>query len=645
MDLLRLLEPEESVGTLWHRLIGGGASTPRFPNAAVRFEDISARLSIFFRGIGGDASVEIKSAVPEVSHHRLNRLTRLGTRSERVARARFDGTQFRLPHTLDCFPQRDLNEQLYYWLAAWTAAGGNEVTTYQPDPLRRDLARINHADRTTRRVLELFPGLAKHYDRLRIAMLALRPKLALPVVETEVELRIRNALGDIGDISPLSRIPAEEEHGCAEVEVSAPRGYCPYLPVPVWGEIDAPRKSGPAENTHDENPDSSKPPSGDGKSRRAERQSFEQVRKGGLFVHRFDKILTWTEFMNLHREVEDDDEDGARKAADDHDMISVGNVRKRIATRLKIDLDLAPSDVDAEKLSDVHTYPEWDCRRQANLADHTRVLERCGEIAPSGAGWNPGPEAERRIRAVRRQFAALRPRRELVGGQLDGHELDMDAVIRAQADLKASGVGSDRLFKQAREQARDLSVAVLVDVSRSTESFIENRAVIDIEREALIALSEGLHSGGDEAGIFAFSSLRRDRVYVSRLKAFEEAPSPVVRSRIAALKPGFYTRLGAAVRHMSALLQQRPNRKRLLLVLTDGKPNDLDHYDGRYGVEDTRHAIEEARRSGHAVFGITIDSKAQSYFPRIFGASGFAILSRPSRLTAALPILYRHLIS
>jgi nitric oxide reductase NorD protein len=643
MDLLHLLEPEESVGTLWHRLIGGGAITPRFPNAAVRLEDISARLSIFFRGIGGDAGVEIKSAVPEVSHHRLNRLTRLGKRSERVARARFDGEQFHLPHTLDFFREREHNEQLYYWLAAWTIAGGNEAATHQPDPLRRDLARISHADRTTRRTLELFPGLAKHYDRLRIATLALRPKLALPIVEAEVEQRIRNALGDTSDISPLSRTPADQEHGRAEV--SAPRGYCPYLPVPVWGEIDAPCKSGLAENTHDEDPGSSKPPGGDGESRRAERRPSEQVHKGGLFVHRFDKILTWTEFMNLHREVEDDDEDGARKAADDHEVISVGNVRKRTATRLKIDLDLAPSDVDAERLSDVHTYPEWDCRRQANLADHTRVLERCGEIASSGEGWHPGPEAERRIRAVRRQFAALRPRRELVGGQLDGYELDMDALIRAHVDLKASGVGSDRLFMQAREQARDLSVAVLIDVSRSTESFVENRAVIDIEREALIALSEGLHSGGDEAGLFAFSSLRRERVYVSRLKDFDEAPSPVVRSRIAALKPGFYTRLGAAVRHMSALLQQRPNRKRLLLVLTDGKPNDLDHYDGRYGVEDTRHAIEEARRAGHAVFGITIDSKAQSYFPRIFGASAFAILSRPARLTATLPILYRHLIS
>src|SRR5690606_17804798 len=125
-------------------------------------------------GIGGDAGVEIKSSVSDVSHHRLNRRIRLGKRSERVSRARFDGEQFRLPHVLDLFPERDDNERLYYWLAAWTAASGNDAATFQSDPLRRDLARISHADRTTRRALELFPGLAKHYHRLRIATLALR---------------------------------------------------------------------------------------------------------------------------------------------------------------------------------------------------------------------------------------------------------------------------------------------------------------------------------------------------------------------------------------------------------------------------------------------------------------------------------------
>jgi nitric oxide reductase NorD protein len=118
-----------------------------------------------------------------------------------------------------------------------------------------------------------------------------------------------------------------------------------------------------------------------------------------------------------------------------------------------------------------------------------------------------------------------------------------------------------------------------------------------------------------------------------------------IRSRVAALRPGFYTRLGAAIRHTSQILAKRPSRKRLLIILTDGKPNDLDHYEGRFGIEDTRKAIEEARRAGQCVFGITIDDKAQNYFPRIFGPGAFAIVSHPNRLLAALPVLYRHLVS
>ena len=91
-------------------------------------------------------------------------------------------------------------------------------------------------------------------------------------------------------------------------------------------------------------------------------------------------------------------------------------------------------------------------------------------------------------------------------------------------------------------------------------------------------------------------------------------------------------------------LSKRPSRKRLLLVLTDGKPNDLDHYDGRYGIEDSRRAIGEARGAGQAVARYTVDAKAHSYVPQNLGARGFSIVSRPERLTASLPVLYRHLI-
>jgi len=120
---------------------------------------------------------------------------------------------------------------------------------------------------------------------------------------------------------------------------------------------------------------------------------------------------------------------------------------------------------------------------------------------------------------------------------------------------------------------------------------------------------------------------------------------PAVEDRIAGLRPGHYTRLGAALRYTSAKLARRPRQRRLLLVLTDGKPNDLDHYEGRHGIEDSHMAVREARRQGQSVFAVTIDSKSQATFSRIFGPSGYVVVPNPEKLTAALPQLYRHLVS
>jgi nitric oxide reductase NorD protein len=102
--------------------------------------------------------------------------------------------------------------------------------------------------------------------------------------------------------------------------------------------------------------------------------------------------------------------------------------------------------------------------------------------------------------------------------------------------------------------------------------------------------------------------------------------------------------MGAALRHTCHLLSKRPERHRLLLLLSDGKPNDLDYYEGRYGIEDTRQAILEARKAGLAVFGITIDRKAQDYFPYLFGRGGYAIVGRPDRLSHILPIICQQLV-
>ena len=124
---------------------------------------------------------------------------------------------------------------------------------------------------------------------------------------------------------------------------------------------------------------------------------------------------------------------------------------------------------------------------------------------------------------------------------------------------------------------------------------------------------------------------------------FAENFGNAVLRRIGAVKPSFYPRIRADFRHVTAVLEKRPNRHRLLLVITDGKPNDIDHYEGRYGIEDTAKAIAEARAKGLAVFGVTIDKKAQAYFPRLFGRGSYAIVHHLAQLTAALPRIYRHL--
>lgn len=227
---------------------------------------------------------------------------------------------------------------------------------------------------------------------------------------------------------------------------------------------------------------------------------------------------------------------------------------------------------------------------------------------------------------------------------MEGPDLDIDALIGARVDIAASGHGADRIYQDLRTTERDLSVAFLLDVSRSTEAAMGETCVIDVAREALSALAGGIDAAGDRLGIWAFSSLRRDRVFISRCKSFEEAMSPQVTDRICGLKPGHYTRLGAAIRHISAQLAEETATRKLLIVITDGKPNDLDHYEGTYGIEDSHMPVREARRQDQAVYGVVIDEDGQDWFARIFGRGGFTLMPNPARLLRALPDIYRTLI-
>ncbi len=630
-------EPEETVGKLWHAFASRLDAPEVHHGASVDLSEVSGRLAVFFRGLGGAHSVELRAVSPEVSRHRLSFLRRLGAEAEILPRASFDGEILRLPERLAVFPSREANGALYLWLAA--AAAHAQDCIAETDALRADLRAIAAARATVEAALEQAPGLRDLYQTLCEAALHQRRVARLPSIEAAIEALVRQALGDNAALSvaarDLQRMPPET--------VKAPENYQPFHPVPLWPDLRELTFS--ASDTVETRDTLGPPEEGAEGTHRARRRKADQAeRKDSLILHKFEAILSWSEFLNLNRRVDDDDPDNAKKAADDQDEIGLGQISKAPAMRLKLHLDLAPEDVDRERLSGIHTYPEWDARAGAYLPDHVRVLHSLAEAGAGAPSFREDPRAMRRIRHVRRQFEALRPGRVSVPGCLDGDELDMEAVVRARVDILANGAGSNRIWRQTRPQARDLAVSILLDVSRSTESAVTGRAVIDIEREALAALAWGLDACGDDFAIHAFSSLKRNRVYIQQCKAFGEAMSAEIEDRIGALRPGFYTRLGAAVRHASTDLARQAKKRRLLLVITDGKPNDLDHYEGRHGIEDTAMAVREARRTGHSVFGVTIDKQAKSWFPRLFGRGGFHVIPHPDRLTEALPLIYRELV-
>ncbi|MCK0538093.1 nitric oxide reductase activation protein NorD [Alcanivorax quisquiliarum] len=282
-------------------------------------------------------------------------------------------------------------------------------------------------------------------------------------------------------------------------------------------------------------------------------------------------------------------------------------------------------------------YPEWDYRISAYHQPGTtlHVLPNL----PGSQQWVDETLAEHRslLNQIRRRFEMLSAQRVTRRKQLDGDDIDLQAYIDSYADFRAGSSLSEALYQTRRTAERNLAITLLIDISGSTDSWIaSNRRIIDVEREALLLVSVALEGMGEPWSIQAFSGEGPDAVIVRQIKSFDENYSNDVALRISSLEPEHYTRAGTAIRHASTGLLKQPASHRLLLVLSDGKPNDNDIYEGQYGVEDMRQAITEATLQGISAFCLTIDRQAPAYLPRIFGAHNYALLPKPELLPMVL---------
>ncbi|MBI5559096.1 MAG: VWA domain-containing protein [Deltaproteobacteria bacterium] len=299
-----------------------------------------------------------------------------------------------------------------------------------------------------------------------------------------------------------------------------------------------------------------------------------------------------------------------------------------------------PRQDDGQPLQGELLYNEWDFRRQGFRQDWCRLILK--KVHPvKGTFVSSTLEKYRgQIMQLKRQFEMMRTQHLFVGRQRDGDDVDLDALIEAHADVRAGMVPSERLFIRLLRDKRDIAALFLVDMSSSTEGWVGTAL-----KESLVLLSEALDSLGDRYAIYGFSGMRRTRSEVYHVKGFDEPYSEEIRGRIAAIAPIDYTRMGPPIRHFTGVLAKVDAKVRLLIILTDGKPEDYDDYKGEYAIEDTRHALIEAKAAGIHPFCITIDREAQDYMGHMLGEINYTFIDDVRKLPLRVPEIYRMLTS
>jgi nitric oxide reductase NorD protein len=296
------------------------------------------------------------------------------------------------------------------------------------------------------------------------------------------------------------------------------------------------------------------------------------------------------------------------------------------------------------------------------------------------------------ISQIRRQFQWLKPEMFKKLKRRDhGEEIDIDAAIEGFVDRHVTGVAPERVYVKRDKREREVSTIFLLDLSASTDDPLEQsspvvaptlnrqpprdprsgfsglikddgfyaplfaadqqksqaKRIIDVEKEALVVMAEALESIGDEYAIYGFSGYGRDNVEFFVVKEVEERYSAAVKRRIDALKPYRSTRMGPSIRHAIHKLYRRPARLKTLMLLSDGYPQDFDYGKDRrskdYGIQDTKVALQEARRKGIHTFCITVDREGKSYLPEMCGEGKFIVIENVARLPQLLPKIYRGL--
>lgn len=296
-----------------------------------------------------------------------------------------------------------------------------------------------------------------------------------------------------------------------------------------------------------------------------------------------------------------------------------------------------------EPVSDPFHYSEWDYQIQLERPAWATVLEKRAKSGDLQIIEAITAQYKREIHRMKFLLDAMQPQGvQRIRRLEDGDEIDINAAIASFTDIRLGNQPDPRIMMRSVRKIRDFSILVLLDLSESTNETVQDQdyTVLDLTRQACVLLADAISKVGDPFAIHGFCSDGRHNVEYTRFKDFDQHWDEAPKAKLAGMTGQRSTRMGAAIRHAGHHLNLQRSSKKLLIVITDGEPADVDVRDPQYLRFDTKKAVEEVAKNGIVTYCMSLDPRADQYVSRIFGQKNYMVVDHVERLPEKLPLLY-----
>ncbi|TGL08485.1 nitric oxide reductase [Leptospira bouyouniensis] len=361
--------------------------------------------------------------------------------------------------------------------------------------------------------------------------------------------------------------------------------------------------------------------------------------------HNFEKIETVEEFDGQWRDIDGEEDMEEEEALQELNLKHIIRTEDPIHTTRTSE---SGSGTLSEILDDTsnenpYLYSEWDYKQKKYKPNYCTVAEEFPKVIDPKYTADVLEKQRRILLLLKKKMTALLNQTRIKKRLVSGADIDLDALVDRYADLKAKKTPSETIYMNPIRDVSDITLYFLVDLSLSTDSWIHDKRILDVEKESLLLFSECLEELKIPFGIAGFYSRTRNHNQFIHLKQMNE-PWLGVRDRLGPLSPIGYTRVGPSLRHVNEILKKKSHRQKWIILITDARPNDYDQYEGKYGIEDVNKAVGECLLNGIQVYTLAIGTEEKPTIPSMMRNASYQMLFHPERLLDSLQEFFRRAI-